>query len=393
MQGNSIRLRLRALFVAAWLLLAGIPQAQAQDTPRDDPTGFWIVAETGPPVNQGLASIPLLGLAVRAQIGNPRAIWEIRRDGVTYTIDMLQRGILFQGLAFSDGAFRGDIPDPNSTAGRIVLDVRIVDGRLSGKLAFATHAFDLDGRLPDSVEALRQAHAVALTRLSELDGPYVVPEIERLRQENIVLIERVRRVEGELRQRGTTPPARPAAKEAPAAPRISIRGLTSDLAATRATALRASPDATAAIVAPVGIRQPLVRLADAPVAGWLLVADARGVVGYVQSSQIGPATAVASPAAARTAREVTISFPAWDPGRAGRRMTVADPGFVSLVGRVRGDATLRDVRIADAQTVFNPDGSFTSVLPVPREGRKVRLEAVFTSGPPAVLEFEIIVNK
>ncbi len=393
MQGNSFGLRLRALLAAAWLLLAGISQAHAQGSPLDDPTGFWLVAETGPPVNQGLAAIPLLGLAVRAQIGNPRAIWEIRRDGATFTIDIQPRGILFQGLAFSDGRFRGEIPDPNSTSGRIALDVRIVEGRLSGKLAFATHAFELDGRPPGSVEALRQAYAATQARLSELDGPYVVPEIERLRQENLVLIERIRRVENELRQRGAAPAARPAAQETPAAPRISVRGLTGDLAATRATALRAAPDAAAAIVAPVGTGQALIRLADAPVAGWVLVADARGVVGYVQSSQTGQVTAAASPAAARAVREVTISFPVWDPGRAGRRMTVADPGFVSLVGRVRGDAALRDVRIADAQTVFNPDGSFTSVLPVPREGRKVRVEAIFANGPPTVLEFEIGVSR
>ena len=74
-------------------------------------------------------------------------------------------------------------------------------------------------------------------------------------------------------------------------------------------------------------------------------------------------------------------------------MTVADPGFVSLVGRIRGDAQLREIRIADAQTVFNPDGSFTSVMPVSREGRKVRIEALFASGPPALLEFEILVGK
>lgn len=391
MQGNSVRLKLPALLAAAWLLLAGTQQTYAQNSPLDDPTGFWLVAETGPPVNQGLASIPLLGLAVRAQIGNPRAIWDIRRDGDRFTIDILTRSIQFTGIAFADGAFRGEIADPSSTGGRIALDVRIADGRLAGKLVFPTHTFELDGRPPASVEALRQAYSVAQARLSELDGPYVVPEIERLRQENIVLIERIKRVESELRQRGTTTSVRPPAPETPAMPRVSVRGLSGDISATRATALRAAPDGAASIVAPVATGQTLYRLAEAPAAGWLLVADARGVVGYVQAAQTGPATAPA--AAARAAREVTISFPAWDPGRTGRRMTVADPGFVSLVGRVRGDAPLRDVRIGDGQTVFNPDGSFTSVLPVPREGRKVRIEAVFASGPSTLLEFEIGVGR
>jgi hypothetical protein len=107
----------------------------------------------------------------------------------------------------------------------------------------------------------------------------------------------------------------------------------------------------------------------------------------------GAGAPVPAPPAARAAREITISFPAWDNGRVGRRMSVAEPGFVSLVGRVRGDAALREVRIPEAQTVFNPDGSFTSVLPVPREGRKVRVEAQFAAGPPAVLEFEIGVGR
>ncbi|MBL8832734.1 MAG: hypothetical protein JNL71_10125 [Rhodospirillales bacterium] len=367
-----------------------MPSAHAQISPLDDPTGFWLVVESGPPVNQGLASIPLLGLAVRSQIGNPRAIWEIRREGERYTIDIQTRAIQFAGLALSEGAFRGEIADPNSTGGRIALDIRIADGRLKGKLAFPTHTFELDGRPPESVEALRQAYAATNARLSELDGPYVVPEIERLRQENIVLIERIQRVEGELRQRGQTAAVRPPQPDATATPRISVRGLTGDLAATRATALRAAPDGAAPIVAPVATGQILIRLAEAPAAGWLLVADARGIVGYVQAAQTGP---VAAAPAARAAREIAISFPAWDPGRAGRRMTVADPGFVSLVGRVRGDAALRDVRIGDGQTVFNPDGSFTSVLPVPREGRKVRIEAVYASGPPTILEFEIGVGK
>lgn len=74
-------------------------------------------------------------------------------------------------------------------------------------------------------------------------------------------------------------------------------------------------------------------------------------------------------------------------------MTVPEPGYVSLVGRVRGDGLLREVRIADAQTVSNPDGSFTAVLAVPREGRRVRIEAAFASGPAAVSEFDIAVGR
>ena len=77
---------LMQLAVLAWLVHAAPVQAQNDSSPLDDPTGFWLVAEAGPPVNQGIASIPLLGLAVRAQIGNPRAIWEIRRpeDGMRW---------------------------------------------------------------------------------------------------------------------------------------------------------------------------------------------------------------------------------------------------------------------------------------------------------------------
>lgn len=385
---------LRAILLLCWISLSGTAQAQTQDAPFDDPSGFWLVAETGPPVNQGIASIPIIGLAVRAQIGNPRAVWEVRRENDTYTIDIQPRSIQFTGLKYSEGRFRGEIPDTSTPSGRVALDVLITDGRLTGRLAFPNYAFELDGRPPESVEALRQALAAAKARLAELDGPYVVPEIERLRQENIVLIERVRRVENELRQRGTSAAARPPAAEHLSGPRISVRGLTADLAASRATALRASPDAGAPVVAPLAAGQHLFRLAEAPSPGWLLVADARGTVGYIQSAQTGPAASTAAaPAASRATREITISFPSWDPGRIGRRMSVADPGFVSLVGRVRGDAPLREVRIADAQTVFNPDGSFTSVLPVAREGRKVRIEALFANGPSAVLEFEIFVGK
>jgi hypothetical protein len=392
MQGNTVGLILRAVLVLVWLCLSGPMPVRAQAAPLEDPTGFWLVAETGPPVNQGLASIPILGLAVRAQIGNPRAIWEIRRENGTYTIEIPARDLVFGGLSATDGRFRADIPDTSTQQGRISLDVRIADGRLTGRLAFPNHAFELEGRPPESVGALRQAYVAARARLDELDGPYVVPEIERLRQENIVLIERVRRVENELRQRGTSGAVRPQAADPQSGPRISVRGMTSTLAASRATALRAAPDPGAQAVAPVAAGQSLVRLADAAIPGWLLVADARGAVGYVQASMTGPA-ATAAALAARAAREISISFPAWDAGRTGRRMTVLDPGFVSLVGRVRGDAALRDVRIADGQTVFNPDGSFTSVVPVPREGRKVRIEASFASGPATILEFDIAVGR
>ncbi|MFY7780567.1 MAG: hypothetical protein ACOVQI_05515, partial [Tagaea sp.] len=97
-------------------------------------------------------------------------------------------------------------------------------------------------------------------------------------------------------------------------------------------------------------------------------------------------------AVVRSAREIQVAFPAWDPGRTGRRMTVADPGFVSLVGRVRADAPLTALRIADAQVVFNADGSFTAVVEVPREGRRVRIDASFAQGPGTALEFDVAVS-
>jgi hypothetical protein len=393
MQGNTVGLILRAVLVLVGLCLSGPVSVRAQVAPLEDPTGFWLVAETGPPVSQGLASIPILGLAVRAQIGNPRAIWEIRRENDAYTIAIPERDLVFSGLAVADGRFHGEIPDAGTPQGRISLDIRIADGRLTGRLAFPNYSFELAGRPPESVEALRQAYVAARARLDELDGPYVVPEIERLRQENIVLIERVRRVENELRQRGASAAVRPQAVEPLPDPRISVRGMAATLATSRATALRAAPEPGAKIVAPLAAGQPLVRLADATIPGWLLAADARGAIGYIQAAMTGPAATAASPAAARATREISISFPAWDPGRTGRRMTVLDPGFVSLVGRVRGDGTLRDVRIVDGQTVFNPDGSFTSVVPVPREGRKIRIEASFANGPASILEFEIAVGR
>ncbi|MBI3505382.1 MAG: hypothetical protein HY059_11110 [Proteobacteria bacterium] len=375
----------------AWLVHAAPALAQNDASPLDDPTGFWLVAETGPPVNQGIASIPIIGLAVRAQIGNPRAVWEIRREGDVYSIDIPSRSLSFRGLSFADRKFHAEAVDTGTPSGRIVLEVSIADGRLAGRLAYPAYAFELDGRPPESVEALRQAFVMARGRLAEIDGPYVVPEIEKLRQENVVLIERIRRVEAELRQRGGA--VRPPAAEPTLSARISMRGVVADLSVARAAALRAAPDANGAIVAQLAGGSPLVRLGEAPVPGWLLVADTRGVVGYLQTVQTAAVSSPAAAAVLRAPREISISFPIWDSGRSGRRMTVADPGFVSLVGRVRGDAPLRDVRIADSQTVFNPDGSFTSVVPVPREGRKVRIEASFASGPAAILEFEIIVLK
>ena len=383
---------LRAFAVVACLVHAAPVYAQIDSSPLDDPTGFWLVAETGPPVNQGIASIPLLGLAVRAQIGNPRAIWEIRREGDSFSIEIPSRSLAFKGLAFSGRKFHAEAIDTGTPTGKITLDATIVDGRLTGRLAYPSFGFDLDGRPPESVEALRQAFAIASSRLAEIDGPYVVPEIEKLRQENLVLIERIGRVEGELRQRGGTVRAPAADPVAAAIPRISMRGVVADLSTARPTALRATPDAAGAVTAQLAGGAPLVRLGEAAISGWLLVADARGVVGYVQATQT--ATASAGPATApRTTREISISFPQWDAGRSGKRMSVAEPGFVSVVGRVRGDAPLRDVRVADSQTVFNPDGSFTSVVPVPREGRKVRIDAVFASGPAAILEFEIQVSR
>ncbi len=381
---------LRTLAVLACLVHAAPVHARNETSPLDDPTGFWLVAEAGPPVNQGIASIPLLGLAVRAQIGNPRAVWEIRREGDSYSIDIPSRSLAFKGLVFSERKFHAEALDTGTPSGRIILDATITDGRLTGRLAYPSYAFDLDGRLPESVEALRQAFAVASSRLAEIDGPYVVPEIEKLRQENLVLIERIRRVEGELRQRGAplrAPPPEPVA----AGLRISMRGVVADLSAVRPTALRATPDTAGAITAQLAGGAPLVRLGEAATSGWLLVADARGVVGYVLATQT--TAAAGSALAARAAREISISFPQWDAGRSGKRMSVAEPGFVSIVGRVRGDAPLRDVRVTDSQTVFNPDGSFTSVIPVPREGRKVRIEAAFANGPAAILEFEIQVSR
>jgi hypothetical protein len=174
-----------------------------------------------------------------------------------------------------------------------------------------------------------------------------------------------------------------------------MRGFTPDLQTRSVTRLRAAPDANAAPIAQLPSRQALVKLADAARAGWSLVATPQGIIGYIAASDIGPLQ-TASPGSAtapRAPREITLSFPTWDTGRFGRRMTVPEPGFVSIVGRVRGDGNFREVRIADAQVVANRDGSFTAVVPVERDGRRVRIEAIFASGPSAVMEFEIAVGR
>jgi hypothetical protein len=173
-----------------------------------------------------------------------------------------------------------------------------------------------------------------------------------------------------------------------------MRGLGLDLQARGVARLRNAPDAAAPLVATLQAGQPLAKLGDAARGGWSLVATAQGTVGYVAAGEVGPLVQTPSTAsAARAAREISVTFPNWDQGRIGRRMTVPEPGFISLVGRVRGEGTLREVRIADAQTVFNRDGSFTAVVPVERDGRRVRIEAVFAAGPPTVLEFEIAVGR
>jgi hypothetical protein len=378
---------LAALLV--WLATAAGVAAQMPPAADETPAGLWIVAETGPPVSQGLAALPLFGAALRNRIGNPRAIWDVRPDGDRYAVDLLPRGIAFRGVTFADGRLFGETVDPDNPQARLRLDVAVQGGRLKGRLDFADFTLEIDGRLPESVETLRQAHDAARVRLDELEGPYAIAEIEKLRLENIVLIERIARVENELRQGG-----RAAAPNAAAPMRLAARAVSADWSIARATVLRAGPDTNAAAIGPLGQGVGVQRIGEATVPGWTLVADLRGVIGYVQTAQLAPrvqpVTASAAPSAAR---EITISFPAWDQGRTGRRMTVAEPGYVSLVGRVRGNGNLRDIRIADAQTVSNPDGSFTAVLPVPREGRRVRIEAIFATGPAAISEFEIAVGR
>jgi hypothetical protein len=382
-----VRALLAALLV--WLATAAGIAAQTPPAVQSGPTGLWLVAETGPPINQGLAALPLFGATLRNRIGNPRAIWDVRPDGDGFAIDILPRGIAFRNVAFVDGRLAGEAVDPDNPQSRIRLDVGVDEGRLTGRLVFADFVLEIAGRLPESVEALRQSHAAARQRLEELEGPYAIAEIEKLRLENIVLIERIARVENELRQSGRvgqTAPARPL--------RIAPQRISSDWSIARATVLRAGPEANAAALGPLGQGAGVQRIGDAPTTGWSLVADARGVLGYVQTTFLVPRAPSPAPAAApRAAREITISFPAWDQGRVGRRMTVPEPGYVSLVGRVRGDGKLREIRIADAQTVSNPDGSFTAVVPVPREGKRIRIEAVFSAGPAAMSEFEILVGR
>jgi|GEM_PF-6772412 len=388
-------MKLAGAALAALLLAAtfAVP-LRAQDAAAllADPTGFWLVAERGPPVNTGLAALPIFGAAARAQIGNPRAVWDIKREGDALVLDIRPRGIVFRNVLADGERLTGETSDPDNPNARVRLDARIADGKLTGTLVFSTFALELDGRPPDSVAALRAAFADARARLDEIDGPYAIPEIEKLRLENIVLIERIRRVEGELAARGA---ARPAPAPAPVAPgiggQIAMRGLAPDLQTRTAARLRSAPDANAAPLAQLAARQTLVKLADAARPGWSLVATPQGTVGYIAAAETGPLQSTA--AAPRAAREVGVSFPAWDAGRAGRRMTVPDAGFVSLVGRVRGEGVFREVRIADAQVVSNRDGSFTAVVPVDRDGRRVRIEALFAQGPPAVLEFEIAVGR
>ncbi len=393
--------RLIAKFLLAAALLLAMPAAaQEQPSPLDDPAGFWLVAETGPDVNETLASIPLFGANLRTRVGNPRAVWDIRRENGALTIEIQPRGIVFKPARFADGHFTGDAVDPANQQQRVKLDARLADGRLTGKLIFTDFELAIDGRPPESVEALRQAYAMARTKLDEYEGPYALAEIERLRAENLVLIERIQRVEGELARRpATTAPARAAAPppvaaaEAPlvATPRISTRGLVADVVTTRATELRASADVQSANVETLPAGRPLVRLGEATVAGWSLVATGGGVVGFVPSTAIGSRPPVTA-SVARPPREIQINFPAWDPGRTGRRMTVSDPGFVSLVGRVRGDGTLTDLKIEDAQVVFNADGSFTAVVEVPPQGRHVRIDASFGPNAVTTLDFDIAVG-
>lgn len=384
--------------LAAALLLALPAAAQEQSSPLDDPAGFWLVAETGPDVNETLASIPLFGANLRARVGNPRAVWDIRRENGALTIEIQPRGIVFKPARFADGQFTGDAVDPANQAQRVKLDARLAEGRLTGKLIFTDFELAIDGRPPESVEALRQAYAMARAKLDEYEGPYALAEIERLRAENIVLIQRIQRVEGELARRPAAAPARTASAPGPAAeaplvatPRISTRGLVADVVTTRATELRAAADAQSANVEILPAGRPLVRLGEATVTGWSLVATGGGVVGFVPTAAIGSRPPVTA-SVARAPREIQINFPAWDPGRTGRRMTVSDPGFVSLVGRVRGDGTLTDLKIEDAQVVFNADGSFTAVVEVPPQGRHVRIDASFGQNAVTTLDFDIAVG-
>jgi hypothetical protein len=384
----------------AFLLVAFPAFAQESPSPLDDPTGFWLVAETGPQVNETIASIPIFGAGLRARVGNPRAVWDIRREDGAITIEILPRGITFKPARLADGNLTGEAIDPDNSQRRVRLDARIADGRLTGKLVFVEFELALEGRPPESVEALRQAFALARTKLDEYEGPYALAEIERLRAENIVLIQRIQRVESELARRAAAPATRnappaaaSAATEVPlaATPRIATRGLVADVVTTRSTELRASADTQSPNVETLPAGRPLVRLAEASVAGWSLVATGGGLVGFVPTAAIGSRPPVTA-SIARTPREIQVNFPAWDPGRTGRRMTVSDPGYVSLVGRVRGDSDLTDLRIADAQVVFNADGSFTAVVEVPREGRHIRIDAIFVQGPAATLEFDVTVG-
>lgn len=390
MQGNPVRI---AAIAASICLALGLARsAAALEGPKiaDDPFGFWIVAEQGPPVSDGLASIPILGLVVRGQIGNPRGVWEIRQVGDSISIEILTRDLKFSNVARNAGHLSSALPDPSSSGGKITVDVTVSDGRLTGRLSYPNYAFELEGRLPEPVGELRESLSAAQARLAQFDNPYAVPEIEKLRQENIVLIQRIRRVEGELRQRDEAK-SQPSALQL-SSPQVSIKGLVPDGVSAGSILLKSMPSTKGENWQHIAAGQPLFKIADAAASGWILVADSHGNLGFIRSANLLRATG-SSQTHQKVAREIVVSFPPWDSGRTGKRITVSDPGFVSIVGRIRGDGVLKDVRISDSQTVFNADGSFTSVMPVPRQGRMVRIEATYTDGPTAVLEFEVAIGK
>jgi len=210
------------LLLAGLFLTGSFSTSRAQDVPAllDDPTGFWLVAERGPPVSAGLAAIPIFGASARAQIGNPRAVWDIRREGDGLAIQIRPRDLLFRNVAAVGDRLKAELADPDNPNARVRLDIKIADGQLTGTLAFESFSLALEGRPPPSVVALRDAFVAARTRVDELENPYAIPENEKLRLENLVLIERIRRVEGELAARGTARPASPppAAASAPLLP-------------------------------------------------------------------------------------------------------------------------------------------------------------------------------
>lgn len=392
MQGNPIRV---AALAALFWMAAGFDHAAVADDsalPDSGLAGFWLVSEHGPPVNQGIASIPIIGLAERSKVGNPRAVWEIRYDGRNFAIDILSRDLTFPQVTRDGNRLSGSIPDPDGNNARIKVDVSIADGKLTGRLSYPNVGFDLDGRLPEAVDSMRQELTAARSRIVELNDPYSIPENERLRQENIVLIQRIRRVEDELARVSAQHPSQLPTPSGRSTLQISTKGMAVDGVTAGPTTLRSLPSTAGDAIRKLGGGQPIFRIADATTSGWVLAADSQGNVGYMRSAEIVQAGRSGSPQS-KTSREIVVSFPVWDNGRLGKRMTVNDPGYVSIVGRVRGDGALRDLRIADSQTVFNSDGSFTSVMQVPPKGRRVHIEAVFADGPVTTLDFEIAVGK